>query len=105
MKVIWTEFAASELNNIYDYYKWIAGISIAKKIKENIFFATGQLSKFPASGQIEKNLSNSGEFRYLVSGNYKIIYKKIDLNIYITDIFDCRRNPDTMIENAENIII
>jgi plasmid stabilization system protein ParE len=100
MKIIWTEFAISELKSIYDYYKWNVGITIAKKIKTQIFASAKQLTKFPESGQIEENLLRLGEFRYLVSGNYKIIYKQVTENIFITDIFDCRQNPKIMKENV-----
>ncbi len=31
--------------------------------------------------------------RYLVDGNYKIIYKKISEGILITDVFDTRQDP------------
>ena len=36
MVIIWSNFAASTLNDIYNYYKEIAGEKIAKKIKSNI---------------------------------------------------------------------
>jgi plasmid stabilization system protein ParE len=100
MKIIWTGFAISELKNIYDYYKESVGISIARKIKNQLLTSTKQLLAFPNSGQKEENLLKIGEFRYLVDGNYKIIYKQIDKDIYITDVFDCRRDPETIKENA-----
>jgi toxin ParE1/3/4 len=34
------------------------------------------------------------EFRYLVEGNYKIIYWKEHEVITISSVFDCRQNPD-----------
>jgi plasmid stabilization system protein ParE len=96
--VIWTEFAKSELKNIYDYYKWNVDILVAKKIKNQIFECTKQLDIFPNAGTIDENLLTLGEFRYLVKGNYKIIYK-YDKKIYITDVFDCRRDPEIMKEH------
>lgn len=32
--------------------------------------------------------------RYLVEGNYKIIYYIKGKIVYITDIFDCRKDPN-----------
>ena len=52
------------------------------------------MPKQPFIGQIEENLIElKQEQRYLVEGNYKIIYRVIDKEIYITDVFDCRQNP------------
>jgi len=52
------------------------------------------LAKFPESGQIENSLNEMNEgHRYLVDGNYKIIYKKISEGILITDVFDTRQDP------------
>ena len=63
---------------IYQYYKEKAGYTVAQRIKSNIFKSTRQLTKHPASGQIELTLENLGEeHRYLVEGNYKIIYKRV----------------------------
>ncbi|GHS97464.1 hypothetical protein FACS189421_04320 [Bacteroidia bacterium] len=100
MNIIWTEFARLELKHIYDYYKWKVGISLAKKIKAQIFECTKQLEIFPKAGTIEENLLDLGEFRYLVKNNYKIIYTTKEDMIYITDVFDCRRNPETMKDNV-----
>jgi toxin ParE1/3/4 len=48
-------------------------------------------------GAIEENLIElKQQHRYLVEGNYKIIYRLINNDIYITDIFDCRQNPEKM---------
>ncbi len=94
MKIIWTAFAAETLKDIFDYYKDIVGKNIAHKIKTKIFNTTKQLKKQPDSGQIEISLEQFGEgHRYLISGNYKIIYKKVKEGILITDVFDTRQNP------------
>jgi toxin ParE1/3/4 len=46
---------------------------------------------------VEENLADLKQgHRYIVEGNYKIIYRLIDNEIYITDIFDCRQNPTKM---------
>ena len=94
MKVIWTDFASNSLFEIYKYYKEEANESIAQRIKFKIFSATRQLKKHPLSGQVETNLQKLGEdHRYLVEGNYKIIYKRIKEGILITDVFDTRQDP------------
>ena len=93
-QVIWTYFATLELKNIFLYYRMVANETIAEKIKKSIFNATKILPKQPLLGQIEENLIELKQgHRYLVEGNYKIIYRVINKDIYITDIFDCRQNP------------
>lgn len=94
MKVLWSDFATDTLREIYLYYKETAGKNIAKTITRSIFSSTKQLIKYPNSGQIEENLTLLGEnHRYLVTGNYKIIYKPVIEGILITDIFDTRQDP------------
>jgi len=53
------------------------------------------------SGQIEGNLQKLGEdHRYLVEGNYKIIYKKVKEGILITDVFDTRQDPVKILKST-----
>ena len=94
VKIIWTESAVFELKNIYEYYKGKVSIIVAGKIKERIFSSVKQLKNYLLSGAIEENLIDTKyEYRYLVEGNYKVIYRYEDKTVYIIDIFDCRRNP------------
>jgi len=94
MKILWSNFAIEMLLEIYNYHKENANPSIARKIKTSIFTATDQLKKHPASGQIELNLEKLKEgHRYLVKGNYKIIYKEVPEGLLITDVFDTRQDP------------
>lgn len=94
MKLYWSDFASEMLAGIYKYYKENATVKVAKKIKNEIFTATNQLKRHPYSGQIEINLEELKEgHRYLVTGNYKIIYKEIKEGILITDVFDTRQDP------------
>jgi toxin ParE1/3/4 len=94
MKILWSDFSIEMLLEIYTYYKKKASPSIAKKIKTEILTATNQLKKYPTSGQIELNLEKLNEgHRYLVKGNYKIVYKEIPEGLLITDVFDTRQDP------------
>ncbi len=102
MKVIWSDFAVSSLYDIYTYYKETSGENVARRIKSRIFSAARQLNRHPESGQIEPILKQLGaNHRYLVEGNYKIIYRKVVDGILITDIFDNRQDPAKMI-NKKN---
>jgi len=94
MEILWSDFALDSLKDIYLYYDQIAGKKVAKKIKDQIFNSVKQLKKYPKSGQIEEMLIELDEgHRYLVAGNYKIIYKQVKEGILITDVFDTRQNP------------
>ena len=94
MKLIWSEFAKEALSDIFKYYKKAAGIKVATKIKADIFISTKQLVNQPFSGQIEMTLEQLGEGpRYLVCGNYKIVYKQVEEGILISDVFNTRQNP------------
>lgn len=93
MKIIWTDFASNSLFEIYKYFKEVADENVAQRIRFSIFTATKQLIKHPLSGQIETNLQRLGEdHRYLIEGNYKIIYRKVREGIIITDVFDTRQD-------------
>jgi plasmid stabilization system protein ParE len=94
MKIIWSDFASETLKDIFQYHKKVVGKNIAQKLKDKIFQSTKQLIKHPNSGQTEESLAELNEgHRYLVSGNYKVVYKKVTEGILITDIFDTRQNP------------
>jgi toxin ParE1/3/4 len=96
-QIIWTNFAISELKNIYLYYRMVAFDKVADKIRKSIFDGTKPLIKQPLIGAVDENLIDLGQgHRYIVVDNYKIIYRVIQLDIYITDIFDCRQNPKKM---------
>ena len=94
MKIIWSDFASKTLKEIFQYHKKVAGKNIAQKLKSRVFNSTKLLIKHPDSGQIEKSLKQLGEsHRYIVTGNYKVVYKKVKEGILITDVFDTRQDP------------
>ena len=99
MKVFWTKSALNSLSEIFKYYKENVNSAVAINIKDSIFASAKQLEKHSLSGQIEDLLIDLSEnHRYLVRGNYKIIYKVYKGKIYITDVFDTRQNPDKVIK-------
>jgi len=55
------------------------------------------------SGSIETSLTDlKEEHRYVIRGNYKIIYKIQHKNVFITDIFDTRQDPEKIIRSNES---
>ena len=76
MKVSWTNFALNSLHDIFAYYKENVSVIVARNIKDNILSSTRQLEQHPLSGSVEALLTDLNEgHRYLIRGNYKIIYK------------------------------
>lgn len=96
LKIFWTDFAKSELKNIFIFYFDQAGYRIAKAETKKIAKATLQLRNHPETGQIEETLKiRNHEFRYLVHQSFKIIYRiNWDENqVEIVDVFHTSQNP------------
>lgn len=95
-KIIWSDFAETQLDQIFEYYVEKANLRIAKNIIEKIILEPNRILLHPEITQIEELLlDREKEYRYLVCGNYKIIYS-IDTKqklIMIADVFDTRQNP------------
>lgn len=95
LKVLWTDTASGQLEDIFDYYKVKANLTVARKLVKGIVQKTASLSKRPRRGQREDLLADRAkEYRYLIEGNYKIIYWLEETAIYIAAVFDTRQNPD-----------
>ena len=92
--VIWSDSAIEELHDIYDYFSQKAGKKIADKISNAIVDLTIMLEESPQMGQVEELLSHlNKETRYLISGNYKVVYLVDGNFITIATVFDCRQDP------------
>ena len=94
MKVLITDFAKQQLTSIYRYYQLQGYGSFGRKVRADVIKKALSLRDFPNLGNEEDNLADLGlGHRYLVVGNYKIIYRTTPEYIYITDVFDTRRDP------------
>lgn len=94
MKVIWTDFAIKNLKDIFDYFAIKANKKVAHEIRHQILTSTRQLKENPESGSIELQLEQLKQpYRYLVCGNYKVIYRIYSNQIIIMDVFDTRQDP------------
>ena len=99
--VVWTEFAESKLTIVFNYYKEKASLKIATQITKEIVKASMKLEKQPFIGTLEPLLeARAKEYRYLVQGNYKIIYfvEKEKNEVVIAHLFDSRQNPSKIEE-------
>lgn len=96
MKLIWSSFSESQLDEIFEYYSNKANINVAKKLINEIIEAPSKLLDTPLIGQKEELLQHRQiQYRYLIHKNYKLIYSVDEVNqlIKIADIFDTRQNP------------
>ena len=96
-QVIWSDEALNDLT-IYDFLVEKSQPS-AQRIIESILNRTTQLESFPESGTKQETLkAGANEYRYLVEGNYKVIYwnKSEIQTVFIATIFDTRNNPDKL---------
>lgn len=94
MKVVITDFALKEIKSIHKYYKRNASKNVADKLANKIFDTIDLLEHAPQAGTIEPRLKQLRlHHRYIVAGNYKIIFRTSDNVLYVTDVFDTRQNP------------
>jgi plasmid stabilization system protein ParE len=96
LEVYWTQFAEDKLTDIFEYYKFNAGIKVAQKLVNGIIDESLKLIKNPFIGQKEDLLIDRiQEYRYLFFKNYKIIYWVDEINkmVLVSHVFDTRQNP------------
>lgn len=99
-KIVWSEFAENQLNNIFEYYSYTVSLETAKRIINKIILSTEILVQNPLIGQIENLLAyRKIQYRYLIQDNYKISYSVKDDQIRIADIFDVRQSPKKIKRN------
>ncbi len=92
--VVWSDSAIEELRNIYEYYYSKASKQVADKITNSIVDKTIMLEVTPRMEQKEELLAHfKQEIRYLVQGNYKIVYLIEENIVSIATVFDCRQDP------------
>jgi plasmid stabilization system protein ParE len=99
MRIIWSDTAKADVKDIYNYYKEKVSSKVARSIRSKLIKKPRLLSKQPELGQEEDNPVVAGRgFRYLVEGNYKIVYKVFTerQEILIATVFDTRQNPNRL---------
>lgn len=99
LTIYWTQFAQNKLEDIFEYYKFKAGIRVAQVLVDGIVNSSLTLEFNAFGGQIEELLSDRiQDFRYLVFKNYKIIYwiDETRNTVFISNIFDTRQNPEKL---------
>ncbi|MEQ8554441.1 MAG: type II toxin-antitoxin system RelE/ParE family toxin [Cyclobacteriaceae bacterium] len=93
MKVEFTDPAEEHLRKIYCRYPE----EVAEKIIERILQKADTLSILTNRGRLVEELRSINQgHRFILEGNYKIIYLKKDEKVFITDVFDMSQDPQTI---------
>ena len=89
VKVIWKEIAIDDLHSIHEY---IAKDSkrYADRFIEKLIDRVSQLENFPKSGRVVPEF-DSIDFRELIEGNYRIVYKILTDQIAIVRVHHSAR--------------
>lgn len=104
MQILFSELATQSLKEISDYFTGVAGKRVAQKIIRELLVATKQLKDYPKSGQIQENLIELElNHRYIIALNHKIIYREVIEGILVTDIFNCKQDPNFMNQSSRFI--
>lgn len=99
MQVQLTVFANQQLKEIHNYYSATVSVKVASEIINRIFDSIETLERLPTIGTTENSLKKLGyRHRFIVSGNYKIIFCEIEGVIFVTDIFDARQDPSKILK-------
>ncbi len=94
IEVFWTQTALNNLKTIFEYHKNKASVKTARNLVKRIVKATYLLRTAPEMGRIEELLSHrKHQYRFIVEGNYKIIYWIEDNIVKIATVFDTRQDP------------
>lgn len=90
VQIIWTELALAELEHIKEYISFDS-VFYAKNVIQRIRNKVKILKQFPKrGGRIpEINIEN---YRQLIEGNYRIMYKISNDKVYILSIFHGARD-------------
>ncbi len=97
IRIEWSGRAERDLQQIFNYLNSVTSERIALKVIGRIYAKANILERHPKAGPCEISLEAKPEgFRYLVEGNYKIVYFIEANTVVISFIFDCRQNPVVM---------
>ena len=104
MRVYWKDSAIDDVDEIYEKLKFSRTKASADKEIDKIFDKADLLDNFPEMGSVQENHNAEGlKVRYLVEGNYKVLYQ-INASqglVEILAVFDTRQDPSKMLSKEE----
>lgn len=87
----WLQRAAKDFDDIYQYYKKVAGEGVAKRRLAKILQATSSIEFMPNIGPLDNEFPHTPSYHYLVVMDYKIYYFVEEQAVFIAAIWDCRQ--------------
>lgn len=93
LKIIWTAKSLAALQHVYNFYA-VKSVEAANRIVNDIV-ETAESITFSDQYQQDEILP---QYRRMVVGHYKILYRAEQNVIYILSIFDTRQNPLKLIK-------
>ena len=99
-KVLLTDDAARDLDELYDYIARHDASRKADYVLEQIEKGFSKLSEFPERGAYPKELLALGirEYREIFFKPYRVIYRVLDKNVYVLLIVDGRRDMQALLQ-------
>jgi plasmid stabilization system protein ParE len=92
-----TDYAIAHLVESVELTLGGASIEKREEVIDSVLEEARRLIQWPQAGQVEVWLAGrEHEYRRLVAGNFKIIYRVEGDMIHVTDIFDARQDPKRM---------
>jgi plasmid stabilization system protein ParE len=93
-KIIWDSRAIDSIKSIFIFLKYKASLKVANQVRDKILREVRALTLIPEKNPKEPYLADlSGDFRFKLVWNYKIIFEVLPDRILILDIFHTSRNP------------
>jgi toxin ParE1/3/4 len=99
-QVFLTNDAAYDIEGLYDYIEFNDAPEKADDVLDKIEATFLSLSENPERGAFPKELLVFGlrEYREIYFKSYRIIYRIIDVNVYVMVVADGRRDMHTLLQ-------
>jgi len=88
-RLIWTEPALSDLNEITDYIA-LDNIDAARRLVQQVLSSVERLEQFPESGRKPPELGRS-RYREIIIGPCRVFYRSDGNNVYILYVMRSER--------------
>ena len=104
-RVVWTKTAENDLDGIVDFIaddSVDAALAVFARIRER----ASTLYNFPNKGRVVPELHQHGivQYRELILSPWRIIYRIDASTVYVTAVFDSRRNlEDLLLERLSRV--
>jgi addiction module RelE/StbE family toxin len=93
--IIWSATALNQLDEIYEYISQDSE-KAAWNVITRIFNSTKRLTIFPSGSEEETLKELNRGYRFVVSGNYKVVYRLEGKAVIIAAVFDTRQDPERL---------